>query len=218
MKHLIHLRVYIIILYVLILVSFDLENIELVAYIFGTILMVVSIWAYIEWFKKGASFKYDYRFRKIKKIMTWRDWWYSPVLIITYFYLTESQDLYGLIILYSIWYISYIIGHVLIRYKKPYTMIIKNNVLMVNDLAECDKRILLQAHKLGFSLRNEKLVIYFKTEGALQINAREYQVKDLEEFIELIIEKSEHDLERPYHYIKYRNTILKTQHTYGSQL
>ncbi len=214
MKYYIHLRLFITIAFVFVL--FILEE-ELITYfILGTLLLAITILANIKWIDKNIE--YDHRFKLIKKSIVFKNYLYIPVLIIAYYTQPQEISIAGLLWLCFVLFIPMIVDSWIIQYKQPYTLFIKGNILKINQLNTNLERMLSDVNKLEFSSRNKNLYIYFTTQEDVLVDIREYNILDIEKFIDCIIEKSGQSLELPYNYIKYRNDVIKKKHTYGDRI
>ncbi|QCE43386.1 hypothetical protein [Psychroserpens sp. NJDZ02] len=85
------------------------------------------------------------------------------------------------------------------KIKKPYTLFIKDNELILNN-RWTQKRNLNELTQIQFDRFSKNLELNFKSKSAVTIKTVEYNVEDIEKLLEIMIEKSENYVFIPQNY------------------
>ena len=83
--------------------------------------------------------------------------------------------------------------------KKPYTIFIKGNVLILNRRWNL-KRNLTELTQIKYDRFSKNLKLDFKTKREVSIKSTEYKTDEIQRLLEILIEKSENNIFVPDNY------------------
>ena len=83
--------------------------------------------------------------------------------------------------------------------KKPYTLFIKDNELIINK-RWTQRRNLTELTQIRFDRLSKKLKLNFKLESEISIKTTEYKSDEIQTLLEILIEKSENEVFFPNNY------------------
>ena len=88
---------------------------------------------------------------------------------------------------------------IIYKNKKPYTLFINNNELILNK-RWTQKRNLTKLTQIQFDQISKNLKLYFKSKSRILIKTTEYKTEEIETLLGILIEKSENDIYIPDNY------------------
>jgi hypothetical protein len=89
----------------------------------------------------------------------------------------------------------------LYKKKKPYTLFIKNNELILLERGN-QKRDLIGLNRILFDRFNKNIEFTFDKGFKLKINTINYKKEDIDELLDIVIEKSKHPVFIPKNYLE----------------
>ncbi|WP_339659054.1 hypothetical protein [uncultured Polaribacter sp.] len=89
----------------------------------------------------------------------------------------------------------------LYKKKKPYTLFIKNNELMLLEKGN-QKRDLIGLNRILFDRFNKNIEFTFDKGFKLKINTIDYKKEDIDKLLDIVIEKSKHPVFIPKNYLE----------------
>ena len=89
--------------------------------------------------------------------------------------------------------------------KKPFTIFIKDNELILNK-RWTQKRNLTELTQIQFDRFSKSLKLNFKSKYRVSIKTTEYNTDDIEKLLEILIDKSEHNIFIPENYKSNKKT------------
>jgi hypothetical protein len=108
----------------------------------------------------------------------------NHILIIVFFWGFPIIDLF-------MWFVY--------KTKKPFTIFIKEDELILNT-RWIKKRNLTEVTQIKFDLFSKNLKLNFKSKAEISIKTTEYKVEDIKKLLEIMIEKSSHNIFIPQNY------------------
>ena len=95
--------------------------------------------------------------------------------------------------------ISDLIMWFIYKKRKPYTLFIKDNEIILNK-RWTQKRNLTELTQIGFDRLSKNLKLDFKSKSELSIKTTEYKTDEIQSLLEILIEKSENEVFVPNNY------------------
>ena len=83
--------------------------------------------------------------------------------------------------------------------KKPYTLFIKDNKIILNK-RWTQKRNLTELTQIGFDRFSKNLKLDFKSKSEISIKTTEYKTDEIQKLLQILIEKSENNVFIPQNY------------------
>lgn len=151
----------------------------------------------------NRNFESDFKIRSQKKTMSIFDigvalFWTLYILFLTDF----KESLSFLIFVFWVFPISEFIMRFLYKAKKPYTILVKDNELILNK-RWIKKRKLSKLNQIQFDRFNKNLKLVFEKKTAISFKTTEYKIEDIQSLIAILIDKSENKVILPENY-KYK--------------
>jgi hypothetical protein len=183
-------------------------------FVFGTILeteydialnIIFTILAFItaslwEFSVINKNFESDFKLRSQKKTFSLVEigisfGWTAFIL------LTEEKYNDYIYIILIFWYIPFaeLIMWLIYLKKKPYTILIKENELILNK-RWTQKRKLNELTQIQYNRFSNNLKLDFKSKSAISIKTTEYKVEDIQKLLEIMIDKSQNKVFVPQNY------------------
>ena len=168
-------------------------NIALVILIFLT----VFFWEYSVFNNK---IKADFKIRSQRKTISLLDIGMAIVWTSTILFLSGNRITFSYLI-FMFWSIPFseFIMWFIYKKKKPYTIYIKGNELILDRRWNL-KRNLTKLTQIQYDRFSKNLKIYFKSKSEISIKSTEYNTDDIEKLLEILIEKSENNISIPNNY------------------
>ena len=168
-------------------------NIALVFLIFLT----VFFWEYSVF---NNNIKADFKIRSQRKTISLLEIgmaivWTSTILFLSGNRITFS---YLIFVFWSIPFSEFIMWFIY-KKKKPYTIFIKGNELILNRRWNL-KRNLTKLTQIQYDRFSKNLKLDFKSKFEISIKSSEYNTDDIEKLLEILIEKSENNISIPNNY------------------
>ena len=168
-------------------------NIALVILIFLT----VFFWEYSVF---NNNIKADFKIRSQRKTISLLEIgmaivWTSTILFLSGNRITFS---YLIFVFWSIPFSEFIMWFIY-KKKKPYTIFIKGNELILNRRWNL-KRNLTKLTQIKYDRFSKNLKLDFKSKFEISIKSSEYNTDDIEKLLEILIEKSENNISIPNNY------------------
>ncbi|WP_040288752.1 hypothetical protein, partial [Bizionia argentinensis] len=158
----------------------------------------------------NKNFESDFRIRSQRKKVV------GFLLVIATFWTTLiflNENYKNLIFIVFIFWsdpITEFIMNFVYKMKKPYTLFIKDNELILNN-RWTQKRNLNELTQIQFDRFSKNLKLDFKSKSTVTIKTVEYNVEDIEKLLEIMIEKSENNVFIPQNYeSKIKKTAANT--------
>tara|TARA_R110002111_G_scaffold250117_1_gene314329 strand:+ start:60 stop:671 length:612 start_codon:yes stop_codon:yes gene_type:complete len=174
-------------------------NIALIVLIFLTLFL----WEYSV---LNKSYNCDFKIRSQRKKVGILE--FVNALIWTIFLWSMNDDNNGLVFLISIFWtfpIAQLIMWFIYKKKKPFTLFINNNELILNN-RWTQKRNLTELTKIRFDRFSKNLKLVFKSKSEVSIKTTEYKADDIQKLLDILIEKSEYDVFVPQNFELKKNS------------
>ncbi|MEL0651210.1 hypothetical protein V6246_07220 [Algibacter sp. TI.3.09] len=161
------------------------------------ILLTPVLWEY-SFFSK--SYEADFKMRSQRKTIGIFD--IINAIALSVILVFENQDYKSIIFLIIVSWIFPIADFILwfiYRKKKPFTVFIKENELILNRRWN-PKRNLTELTQIKFDRFSKNLKLDFKSKSEISIKLTEYKTDDIQKLLEILIEKSENEVFIPNNY------------------
>jgi hypothetical protein len=161
------------------------------------ILLTPVLWEY-SFFSK--SYEADFKMRSQRKTIGIFD--IINAIALSVILVFENQDYKSIIFLIIVSWIFPIADFILwfiYRKKKPFTVFIKENKLILNRRWN-PKRNLTELTQIKFDRFSKNLKLDFKSKSEISIKLTEYKTDDIQKLLEILIEKSENEVFIPNNY------------------
>lgn len=169
------------------------------------ILVLISIILFLwEYSIFNKNFDYDFKIRNIDKKIAVFSLVYPAFWIILILFDENYQSNFILILFLLTFPITEIIFHFIYRIKKPYTIFVKGNELLLNNLWT-QKRNLLDLKQIRFDRFSKDLKLDFKSKIEISIKTTNYNLDDINKLLEIMIKKSEHNVIVPNNYLNQKS-------------
>jgi len=109
------------------------------------------------------------------------------------------KDVIFLILIFWTFPITELIMWFIYKKKKPFTLFIKDNELILNK-RWTQKRNLTELTQIGFDRLNKNLKLDFKSKSGISIKTSEYKTDEIQTLLGILIEKSENEVFIPNNY------------------
>lgn len=165
-------------------------NVGIIIFIF----LISFLWEYSSINKKIEA---DLKFRSQKKILF--KYLLYPILW-SLVLLIENQRHFIILVL-LLWTLPFaeFVMYFVYKYKKPYTLFIKGNELIINKRFT-QKRNLTDLTQIQFDRFSKDFKLDFKSKSEISISTIEYKTADIQKLLEIMIDKSEHSVFIPLNY------------------
>ena len=179
--------------------------------IFSTVFFILAfLWEYSV---LNKNFKSDFKMRSQKKVVSvfqigMAAFWTLYILFLTDY----KESLRFLIFVFWAMPIAEFIMWFIYRSKKPYTLFVNGNELILNK-RWIQKRDLTQLNQIQFDRFSKNLKLNFEKKREISIKTTEYKVKEIQSLIDILIEKSEHNVFVPENYKPKIKTIANNGHS-----
>ena len=118
----------------------------------------------------------------------------------TLFFLNESyKNIIFIVLIFWADPITEFIMNFVYKVKKPFTLFIKDNELILNN-RWTQKRNLTELTQIQFDRFSKNLKLDFKSKSEISIKTIEYKTEDIEKLLSILIEKSENSVFIPQNY------------------
>ena len=146
------------------------------------------------------SFKSDFKIRSQKKTISIFDVGMASFWTLYILFLTDFRKSFSFLI-FVVWAMSIIelIMWFIYKKKKPFTIFIKGNELILNK-RWIQKRNLNELTQIQFDRFSKNLKLNFKTKREVSIKTTEYKTDEIQKLLEILIEKSENKVFIPNNY------------------
>jgi hypothetical protein len=117
----------------------------------------------------------------------------------------SSESLIFLALIFWSFPITELIMWFVYKTKKPFTLFIKDNELVLNKRWN-QKRNLTELTQIRFDRFSKNLKLDFKSKSEISIKTTEYKADDIQKLLEILIEKSEYDVFVPQNFELNKNS------------
>jgi hypothetical protein len=174
--------------------------------LFALICIISFLWEYSIFNKNFESY---FKIRNIDKkiggfFLVYAIFWTT----LLFFQDNSNQSAFYSILLLWTFAVTEIIFHFIYKMKKPYTIFIKGNELILNNLWT-QKRNLVDLKQIRFDRFDKNLILDFKSKFKISIKTTDYNSDDIKKLLEIMIEKSEHNVFVPNNYLNQKRTAYK---------
>jgi hypothetical protein len=128
-------------------------------------------------------------------------WLFFYAIFWTVIIVTLHHSLKLLLILIWLIVIMKIIMHFVYKFKKPYTLFIKDNELIISSIT-IQKRNLIDLKQIQYDRNSKSIILVFKSKNYVALNPNSYNAEDFNNFLEILIQKSEHPVFVPKNYLE----------------
>ena len=101
------------------------------------------------------------------------------------------------------------------RINKPFKLYIVDNDIIFMGYKNF-RRDLTHVTAINFSSSGRNLYLVFSDKEEVIIKMRAYKGEDIQKLLEIVLEKSVHNLQLPYNYVVYRKNVLNKRHVYDT--
>ena len=119
--------------------------------------------------------------------------------LLLYFSNDNYKDAIFLILIFWTFPITELIMWFIYRKKKPFTLFIKDNELILNK-RWTQKRNLTELTQIRFDRISKNLKLDFKSKSGVSIKTTEYKTDEIQTLLDILIEKSENEVFIPNNY------------------
>ena len=148
------------------------------------------------------NYESDFKIQSQKKLPTF--FYLGPMtfwtLLIYFGSFKTSTKIFLILFIYTS-FILELIMFFLYKKKKPYTLFIKNNELMLLEKGN-QKRDLIGLNRILFDRFNKNIEFTFDKGFKLKINTIDYKKEDIDKLLDIVIEKSKHPVFIPKNYLE----------------
>lgn len=164
----------------------------------GLVGLVVSL---LEYFNLKREYVADFKIRRQRKYFG-RHTVLFIVLWLLFFVLRgiTLQEVVYLILIILIAGIPSVVMYHIIKKKKPYSIYIRGNTLIVSN-EQFQKRDLTQLTGIRYDRLKKDFWLDFKGKGRILLSVKEYLPEDMEAFLHLLVDKSAYDIVIPENYV-----------------
>jgi len=198
MKYFIAFSIAIIGLYVFETILKTEYSFPLIILFITTIYTIAFFWEYSV---LNKSFESDFKIRSQKKTISIFDIGFALFWTLFFIFLTDFKESFNYFV-FVFWAIP--IAEFLIWFtykkKKPYTIFIKDNELVLNK-RWTQKRKLTELTQIQYNSFSKNLKLGFNTKSEVSIKSTEFKAEEIQKLLEILIEKSENNVIVPDNYI-----------------
>jgi hypothetical protein len=159
--------------------------------------IVAFLWEYS---LLNKTFDSDFKIRSQKKTISLYDFGMGIFWTLYILLLSDNRETlsYLIFVFWAIPFSEFIMWFIY-RKQKPYTLFIKGNELILNR-RWIVKRNLTELSQIQYDRFSKNLKLDFKAKREISIKTTEYKTDEIQKLLEILIEKSEHNVFVPYNY------------------
>ena len=147
----------------------------------------------------NKNFTSDYKFRSYRKKINYESILVAFIWTIILIYNNNvKKTIFFILLFWSISIINLIMFY-LYQKKKPYTIFINKNELILNK-PYLTKRNLTELNQIKFDRFSKCFHLSFETKSSVEIKSTEYNSADIQRLLEIMINKSDYEVEIPQNY------------------
>ncbi len=163
------------------------------------IVLILTVFLLSEFSVLNRKFKSDFKIRTYKK--NTGSFWLSLAIYWTILLILEEnyKNIIFTVLLLWVYPIVDLIMYFIYKNKKPFTIFIKENQLVLNKI-KVQKRDITELNQIRFDRFNKKLILDFQSKNKITIRTMEYESEDIQRLLEIMIDKSEHNVFMPQNY------------------
>jgi hypothetical protein len=160
------------------------------------ILLVSVLWEYSVLNKNYES---DFKMQSQRKVIGIFEFINAVTWTLLLRFKHYDKNMIFLILMFWTFPFTELIISLIYKKKKPYTIFIKGNELILNK-RWMQKRNLIELTQIRFDRFSKKLKLDFKSKSRISIKTTEYKTDDLQTLLKILINKSEYDVFIPNNY------------------